>query len=134
MRQCYSVTRSQLFGEADADQDVSPDKDDPELQGSTKEDGGIAMDVNQEDSKMSTRQWAESIHYAPEQLFMKFFFEDVKYLLKLDKLWQKRAPPTPVHIDHLPSQQTASDTPQPAGLQDQRLWSLKECVLVFVRR
>ena len=65
---------SQLFGEADADEEVSPDTEDPEAvgtagqkaaqsQGNENAAGGI--------ERASTRTWAEEIGYDPVKLFNK---------------------------------------------------------------
>ena len=117
---------SQLFGEEDADQDVSPDTDDPELGGSAGDralgqgtadgdqemssdgtNGSTANSSNgnsssKEHTRVSTRAWAKEVGYDPKKLFMKFFSSDIKYLLSMDKLWEKRRPPTPLDCDDLP--------------------------------
>ena len=65
---------SQLFGEADADEEVSPDTEDPEAVGVAGENavnnqgkddivGGI--------ERTSTRSWTEEINYDPVKLFNK---------------------------------------------------------------
>jgi len=46
--------------------------------------------------RISTRSWAKQHEYNPEKLFGKFFFDDINYLLSMDKLWAKRKPPTPL--------------------------------------
>ena len=46
--------------------------------------------------RTSTRVWAQQHNYNSEKLFTKLFHDDVKYLLSMDKLWQKRRPPTPL--------------------------------------
>ena len=127
---------SQLFGEPDADQDVSPDTADPELlDGSAAENNSSSdSDQQQEEKKLSTRLWAESIAYDPSQLFVKLFYDDVLYLLSMDKLWVKRSPPTALRLDHLPEEGRATEGTEGEGLLDQRLWSVKECVQVFMQR
>lgn len=49
--------------------------------------------------RVSTRAWAKQHEYDPEKLFGKFFFDDINYLLSMDKLWAKRKPPTPLCWD-----------------------------------
>lgn len=127
-------TCSQLFGEPDADQDVSPDTADPELQDGDAAENNSTSEQQQEERKLSTRQWAECIAYDPEQLFAKLFYGDVLYLLSMDKLWLKRSPPTPLRLDHLPEAGRATGGIDGEGLQDQRLWSVRECVQVFMQR
>jgi len=65
---------SQLFGEADADEEVSPDTEDPEAVGEAgekavqnKEKEGVAGGIE----RASTRAWAEEIGYNPLRLFNK---------------------------------------------------------------
>lgn len=70
---------SQLFGEADADEDVAPDTEDPELVAS-----GSGDDVPTPATKESTRQWAERIDYDSERLLSKLYREDVRYLLSME--------------------------------------------------
>lgn len=127
-------TCSQLFGEPDADQDVSPDTADPELQGNGTAESNSNSEQMEEERKLSTRQWAESVAYNPEKLFMKLFYADILYLLSMDKLWLKRNPPTPLRLDQLPEEGGAAGGVDGEGLQDQRLWSVKECVQVFMQR
>ena len=52
-------------------------------------------------TRTSTRTWAKQSEYDPIKLFTKFFSDDVKYLLSMDKLWQKRTPPTPLTWDSM---------------------------------
>ena len=78
------MTYSQLFGEADPDEDVSPDSADPELVGQA---GKSALDNSTEDQtkasttqdsqsssngnvvRVSTRAWASSHDYCPKVIF-----------------------------------------------------------------
>lgn len=53
-------------------------------------------------TRVSTRVWAQQSDYDPHKLFGKFFSDDVKYLLSMDKLWTKRTPPIPLSWDSLP--------------------------------
>lgn len=102
-----SYTCSQLFGEADADQDVSPDTEDPEAAGDAGEKASSKNSTDLAESngnieRKSTRIWAQECNYDPKKLFSKFFKDDIKYLLSMDKLWTKRRPPTPLDWDQLP--------------------------------
>jgi ubiquitin-like 1-activating enzyme E1 B len=117
---------NQLFGEPDADQDVSPDTEDPELQNEAPE-----TSPEEPLGKRSTRQWAESITYNPREIFSKLFCDDIEYLLTMDKLWQQRTPPTPLHLDHLPQETREEGTL--VEMQDQRIWTIGECAEVFVK-
>ena len=70
----HCVYCSQLFGEADADEEVSPDTEDPEAVGTA----GEKAVQNQEKENVaggieraSTRTWAEEIGYDPVKLFNK---------------------------------------------------------------
>lgn len=64
------------------------------LQGQADEAGNV--------TRTSTRTWAQQSEYDPHKLFGKFFSDDIKYLLSMDKLWAKRTPPTPLLWDNLP--------------------------------
>ena len=94
---------NQLFGEADPDEDVSPDTADPEAVGAA---GAAALQSEANESgnvtRIPTRVWAKQSEYEPSKLFTKFFHDDIKYLLSMDKLWAKRRPPTPLIWDTLP--------------------------------
>ena len=108
---------NQLFGEADPDEDVSPDNEDPELGDSKKDETGNV-------TRISTRQWAMDNNYDAKLIFTKLFHDDVKYLLTMDKLWSKRRPPTPLNYDNLPTEKKEASS---ATIRDQIPWSVKEC-------
>lgn len=108
---------NQLFGEADPDEDVSPDSEDPELADSKKEETGNVV-------RISTRQWAMDNKYDAKMIFTKLFNEDIKTLLSMDKLWQKRRPPTPLVWDELPEDKEAATE---GTIADQIPWSIREC-------
>ena len=123
---------NQLFGEADPDEDVSPDTEDPEASG---EDAGKKAAGEEGESKgsssgnverRSTRAWAQDSGYNTQKLFQKFFNDDIKYLLSMDKLWTKRQPPRPLDWDCLPTSREGSSE-GPEGLEDQKVWSVAEC-------
>lgn len=125
---------NQLFGEDDPDQDVSPDTEDPEASGDAAgekaagkegdEKGGDGGNVE----RRSTRTWAQDNGYHTQKLFQKFFNDDVKYLLSMDKLWAKRKPPTPLDWDCLSSTaEKQSGEAAASGLEDQKIWSMAEC-------
>ena len=122
---------NQLFGEADPDEDVSPDSADPEQVG---EAGQTALEGESETTgnvnRVSTRNWAASHNYDPQKLFRKLFHDDIQYLLSMDKLWQKRRPPTPLEWDQLPSSSSSSNE---GLIQDQRAWSIQDCRDVLKR-
>ena len=88
---------NQLFGEEDADQDVSPDTEDPEAK---TDNNGASGDVKEKETaiiqRKSTREWARECDYDSALIFNKLFSSDIKYLLSMDKLWKKRKPPTPL--------------------------------------
>ncbi|XP_019638245.1 PREDICTED: SUMO-activating enzyme subunit 2-like [Branchiostoma belcheri] len=126
---------NQLFGEEDADQDVSPDTEDPELAGEAgeralqKEAGENAIGGGIQ--RTSTRAWAVSTGYDAAKLFHKLFHDDVKYLLSMEKLWQKRRPPTPLDWNNLPEENGTAEADSNARIQDQQLWSIRRCAAVF---
>uniref|UniRef100_A0A673WUB9 SUMO-activating enzyme subunit 2 n=1 Tax=Salmo trutta TaxID=8032 RepID=A0A673WUB9_SALTR len=85
---------NQLFGEEDADQEVSPDTADPEL--SYTEARATASDQDGDIKRVSTKDWARSTGYDAVKLFNKLFKDDIQYLLTMDKLWKKRKAPLPL--------------------------------------
>ncbi|XP_064598991.1 SUMO-activating enzyme subunit 2-like [Liolophura sinensis] len=122
---------NQLFGEEDPDEDVSPDTQDPELtaeagesalSSEAKTDGGI--------ERTSTRAWAKECGYSPEKLFNKLFRDDIRYLLSMEKLWKKRRPPTALEWSELPDDPSGNGNTT-GVIQDQKVWTVKECVDVF---
>jgi len=121
---------NQLFGESDPDEDVSPDTEDPEAAGDTvgesaADEKSAKADGNVE--RKSTRTWAEENGYNTQKLFQKFFNDDVKYLLSMEKLWAKRRKPTPLEWDCLPSTPNQTADAQDSNLEDQKVWSVAEC-------
>ncbi|XP_042209529.1 SUMO-activating enzyme subunit 2-like isoform X1 [Homarus americanus] len=121
---------NQLFGEADPDEDVSPDSADPEQVG---EAGQSALDDAANDTgnveRVSTRGWATSHDYNSKKLFSKLFSDDIQYLLSMDKLWEKRRRPTPLDWDKIQDKDVIEDG---EGLiQDQRPWTITECRDIF---
>ena len=127
---------SQLFGEYDADNDVSPDMSDPELQQS--EQATANGDSDDPEKKDSTREWAASHSYDSSLIFDKLFNADIEYLLTMDKLWESRRKPVPLILDDVLHDRVheagTSGTPtngHSADLKDQRLWTLRECFDVF---
>lgn len=47
----------------------------------------------------STRQWAKETNYDSVKIFNKLFSDDIKYLLSMSKLWEKRKAPQPINWD-----------------------------------
>ncbi|KAK3851797.1 hypothetical protein Pcinc_041577 [Petrolisthes cinctipes] len=126
---------NQLFGEADPDEDVSPDAADPEQVGQAGQaalgddkDHNTHTDGNV--TRVSTRAWAKSHQYQAKKLFTKLFTEDIHYLLTMDKLWEKRRKPTPLLWDSLPSDGDDNDN-NDGLIEDQRPWSVERCRQVF---
>jgi ubiquitin-like 1-activating enzyme E1 B len=121
---------NQLFGESDPDEDVSPDTEDPEAAGdaageNAADDKSAKADGNVE--RKSTRTWAQECGYSTQKLFQKFFNDDIKYLLSMEKLWLKRRKPTPLEWDCLPSTPSQVTDAQQSNLEDQKVWSVAEC-------
>ncbi|KAM3918371.1 SUMO-activating enzyme subunit 2 [Leptodactylus fuscus] len=118
---------NQLFGEEDADQEVSPDTADPEASWEPTEAAQRA-NASSEDGdikRVSTKQWAKSTGYDPVKLFSKLFKDDIRYLLTMDKLWRKRKAPVP--LDWASLQNTEKDSAEQnnassvVGLKDQQI-------------
>lgn len=128
---------AQLFGETDADNDVSPDFNDPELK-------GVTTPVPEGEKAPSTREWAESKSYDAKVIFEKLFHTDIQYLLRMDKLWENRRRPAPLILEDVLSEETVAaghsgnvdgdngtSILQEVDVDDQKLWSLKECYEKF---
>ncbi|XP_065644204.1 SUMO-activating enzyme subunit 2 [Hydra vulgaris] len=118
---------NQLFGEYDEEAEVSPDTADPELSGEAGEQALVCDDVTA--ARVSTREWAKGIDFNPEKLFTKFFFNDIKYLLSMEKLWQKRQPPTPLSWSSIEMEEEKTQSYN--VLLDKRIWSIYECRKIF---
>ncbi|XP_029377897.1 SUMO-activating enzyme subunit 2 isoform X2 [Echeneis naucrates] len=124
---------NQLFGEEDADQEVSPDTADPEAAWNPEETAtrATASEKDGDIKRISTKEWARSTGYDPVKLFNKLFKDDIMYLLTMDKLWKKRKAPTPLDWQQLensgmsfhhllcPQEETAG-----SGLKDQQVLGL----------
>lgn len=125
---------NQLFGEHNADEDVSPDTADPEASGDA---GQKALDGDENDKgnveRTSTKQWAQNCDYMPEKLFNKFFFDDINYLLSMSNLWKTRNPPNPMKFgEHEEIISELADVASSAGVvRDQKVWTTAECQRVF---
>ncbi|KAJ1525915.1 hypothetical protein ONE63_009104 [Megalurothrips usitatus] len=126
---------NQLFGEYDADNDVSPDTEDPEAAGSAGETALTSKANDQGDvERVTTRQWAQQSGYDSSKIFHKLFHDDIEYLLSMHNLWEKRRKPTPLKMDELPDAVAGSSKDNAAeGLKDQRPWSIVECAQIFSR-
>lgn len=114
---------NQLFGEEDADQEVSPDTADPEAAWNPEETAAraTASEKDGDIKRVSTKDWARSTGYDPVKLFNKLFKDDIMYLLTMDKLWKKRKAPTPLDWQQLEnSVRPQEDTPV-SGLKDQQV-------------
>ncbi|XP_069073061.1 SUMO-activating enzyme subunit 2 isoform X1 [Pleurodeles waltl] len=130
---------NQLFGEEDADQEVSPDTADPEASWEAA-DAAVQANASNEDGdikRVSTKQWAKSTGYDPIKLFTKLFKDDIRYLLMMDKLWKKRTPPTPLDYTELQKNEI-NDSEHPSksnlpGLKDQQVLDVKSNASLFIK-
>lgn len=124
---------NQLFGEDNADEDVSPDTADPEAAGNAGEEA-LVEDSNEQGNvnRVITKQWAKNCDYLPDKLFNKFFYDDINYLLSMSNLWKTRAPPKPMKFGELGEITEVGDVATSSVvLRDQKLWSIGECQRVF---
>ncbi|KAL2093674.1 hypothetical protein ACEWY4_010986 [Coilia grayii] len=114
---------NQLFGEEDADQEVSPDTADPEARWDSAEAAAKASASEQDGDikRVSTKEWARSTGYDPVKLFNKLFKDDIRYLLTMDKLWKKRKAPLPLDWEELLKQVNPSEAVNLSGLKDQQV-------------
>uniref|UniRef100_A0A3Q1GBE1 SUMO-activating enzyme subunit 2 n=1 Tax=Acanthochromis polyacanthus TaxID=80966 RepID=A0A3Q1GBE1_9TELE len=114
---------NQLFGEEDADQEVSPDTADPEAAWNP-EDTAARATASEKDGdikRVSTKEWARSTGYNPVKLFNKLFKDDIMYLLTMDKLWKKRKAPIPLDWQQLEKNMRPQEESPASGLKDQQV-------------
>ncbi|XP_073461774.1 SUMO-activating enzyme subunit 2 [Aquarana catesbeiana] len=117
---------NQLFGEEDADQEVSPDTADPEASWDPTEAAERAKASNEDGDikRVSTKVWARGISYDSVKLFNKLFKDDIRYLLTMDKLWRKRTAPVPLDWASLQDGDKDSEQKKDSsaiGLKDQQV-------------
>uniref|UniRef100_A0A667Y344 SUMO-activating enzyme subunit 2 n=1 Tax=Myripristis murdjan TaxID=586833 RepID=A0A667Y344_9TELE len=112
---------NQLFGEEDADQEVSPDTADPEAAWNPEEAAAraTASEKDGDIKRVSTKEWARSTGYDSIKLFNKLFKDDIMYLLTMDKLWKKRKAPLPLDWQQLENHGIQSSLC--SGLKDQQV-------------
>uniref|UniRef100_A0A8C8HDG5 SUMO-activating enzyme subunit 2 n=1 Tax=Oncorhynchus tshawytscha TaxID=74940 RepID=A0A8C8HDG5_ONCTS len=127
---------NQLFGEEDADQEVSPDTADPELSWNPAdtEARATASDQDGDIKRVSTKDWARSTGYDAVKLFNKLFKDDIQYLLTMDKLWKKRKAPLP--LDWLEIQKLVHSSQREVtgtGLKDQQVLGVAGYSQLFSR-
>ncbi|MEE6500479.1 hypothetical protein FKM82_003797 [Ascaphus truei] len=130
---------NQLFGEEDADQEVSPDTADPEASWEPTEAAARANASNEDGDikRVSTKQWAKSTGYDAMKLFNKLFKDDIRYLLTMDKLWRKRKPPVPLDWADMQNKEKYTSEQQNEssrlGLKDQQVLDVSSCTQLFSR-
>ncbi len=89
-------------------------------------------------TRVSTRQWAKNTNYDSAKLFNKLFNEDIKYLLSMSKLWEKRKPPTPLDWsacltdnNNLEQNETNASSAAATELSSHKIWTMSECCNQF---
>ncbi|XP_068595396.1 SUMO-activating enzyme subunit 2 [Brachionichthys hirsutus] len=113
---------NQLFGEEDADQEVSPDTADPEAQWNSETVArATATEKDGDIKRVSTKEWARSTGYDHIKLFNKLFKDDIMYLLTMDKLWKKRKAPIPLDWQRLQDSACPQGNSPVSGLKDQQV-------------
>uniref|UniRef100_A0A8C7X0P6 SUMO-activating enzyme subunit 2 n=1 Tax=Oryzias sinensis TaxID=183150 RepID=A0A8C7X0P6_9TELE len=124
---------NQLFGEEDADQEVSPDTADPEAAWNPEEATAraSASEKDGDVKRVSTKEWARSTGYDPIKLFNKLFKDDIMYLLTMDKLWKKRKAPTPLDWTQLENKASPQEESPASGLKDQQVLGVWGCCQLF---
>ncbi|KAG2469647.1 SAE2 enzyme, partial [Polypterus senegalus] len=131
------VWANQLFGEEDADQEVSPDTADPEAAWEPEEAAARAGASNKDGDikRVSTKDWAKSTGYDTVKLFNKLFKDDIKYLLTMDKLWRKRKAPVPLDWNEVYTIESCDSKAEftVVGLKDQQILDLKSCAVLFAK-
>lgn len=98
------------------------------------EAGQAAYEKKTEVVRVSTRAWAKQTNYDGKKIFNKLFNEDIKYLLSMAKLWEKRKRPEPIYFEQVNSSSedsTASNGQNGSELNSQKVWTVKECAEQF---
>ncbi|KAJ6642764.1 SUMO-activating enzyme subunit 2 [Pseudolycoriella hygida] len=123
---------NQLFGESNADEDVSPDTADPETAAEAGKEA-LATESNNKGNveRTSTRAWAQANNYDPEKIFNKLFNEDIKYLLSMETLWKTRTPPQPKLWGEFTEACVSENSVEANKSRDQKIWNIEECAKVF---
>ncbi|VDD95833.1 unnamed protein product [Enterobius vermicularis] len=121
---------SQLFGEIDAENEVSPDVSDrdafdgqDEAMSNGNENGKTDGEGEDGAGVVSVREWATVNSYNPEVLFRKFFHDDINYLLEMTNLWKERRKPVPLDWDDLLNQNPGSSSRDSDGA----VWTPLQC-------
>ncbi|XP_056595325.1 SUMO-activating enzyme subunit 2 [Triplophysa dalaica] len=124
---------NQLFGEEDADQEVSPDTADPEATWNPEDTAARATASEQDGDikRVSTKEWARSTGYNPVKLFNKLFKDDIMYLLTMDKLWKKRKAPLPLDWTEIQKLGCSKDDVSGSGLKDQQVLGVQGYAQLF---
>ena len=144
---------AQLFGEPNADNDVSPDPTLKEEESESVTNGSASNDTQEKQQngvkeaakRESLREFAASHGYDPDIIFKRVFQDDIEYLLEMKDMWTNRRKPIPLYVQDIkagiePSSASTSSSSSSvqrngqeptSGLADQRIWSLKECFDVF---
>uniref|UniRef100_A0A8C2QIM1 SUMO-activating enzyme subunit 2 n=1 Tax=Cricetulus griseus TaxID=10029 RepID=A0A8C2QIM1_CRIGR len=137
-KECHAKPTQSTFPEEDADQKMSPDRADPEAAWEPAQ-AEVRARVSNEDGdikRISTKEWAKSTGYDPVKLFTKLFKDDIRYLLRVDKLWHKRKPPVPMDWAEVQSQGEEANAfdqqnePQ-LGLKDHQVLDVKSYASLF---
>uniref|UniRef100_A0A671L2Z6 SUMO-activating enzyme subunit 2 n=1 Tax=Sinocyclocheilus anshuiensis TaxID=1608454 RepID=A0A671L2Z6_9TELE len=128
---------NQLFGEEDADQEVSPDTADPEVAWNPADAAARATASNKDGDikRVSTKEWARSTGYDPVKLFNKvqLFKDDIMYLLTMDKLWKKRKAPLPLDWTEIHQLESSQEEAFGTGLKDQQVLGVQGYAQLFHR-
>lgn len=137
---------NQLFGSEDPDEAVSPDGEDPENMADAGNTAVAKSSTEEIVTRVSTRQWAKETSYDPTKIFNKLFKDDIKYLLSMAKLWEKRRAPEPLdwsestenqkcYEDERQNESTSSKTNQTnsSKLASQKIWTISECCDTFTQ-
>eukprot|EP01147_Barroeca_monosierra_P006382 gene6382-9303_t len=125
-----------LYGEADQENDITPNLDDPNNIESTSEkpnDNRISQQESQSKSeeKINTRRWAVLNNHDPRLLLEKLFHHDIQVLLDMTALWKSRAKPQPLDLGQI-SSVLHLDQHEADVLPEQKLWSIRDCIDKFL--
>ncbi|GAA5801510.1 hypothetical protein HPULCUR_006958 [Helicostylum pulchrum] len=112
---------SQLFGNSEDEEALEPDNSE------TMANEVAALNRETEELK-AIKEAAGSPDYT-KKIFRKVYETDIERLLSMDSMWKNRQKPTPLHYDEL--ENMMSDIAEKEGLEDRKVWNLKENFKVF---
>ncbi|CAD5220184.1 unnamed protein product [Bursaphelenchus okinawaensis] len=119
---------SQLYGDADPDDDVAPYEEEERKEGEETKTSPDDAKGDLSKSQMNTRAFATKHDYNPKLLYDKLFVRDIEYLLRMENLWKDRRPPEPFRIDDMNAVPEGSTERE---WKTNEMWPIEKWVQIF---